>query len=94
MNTLKSDIQWFFVIFDKEFRQTNTDAFEVSMFVAVAHFLVLYNPRQLSDHIGIGHQGLCRHLKELSLHTVKKLLIKFMVRQAAGQLRPVLEKRE
>jgi hypothetical protein len=89
---LKNSIEWFFVIFEKEFRQTNLEAFEIFMFVAVAHFFGCYNPKQLADYLGIGRQGLYRHLKEFSLYTVKKLLIKFMVRQAAEQLKPLLEK--
>jgi hypothetical protein len=82
----------YIAIFDKEFRQTNMEAFEMLMFVAVAHFFGCYNPKQLADYLGIGHQDLYRHLKELSLYTVKRLLVKFMVRQAAEQLRPVLGK--
>jgi hypothetical protein len=92
MNALKNNIEWFFVIFDKEFRRTNIGAFEVFMFAAVAHFFGCYNPKQLADYLGVGHQGLYLHLKELSLYTVKRLLIKFMVKQAAEQMRPVLEK--
>jgi hypothetical protein len=89
---LKNHLEWFFVIFNREFRQTKTEAFEMFMFLAIAHFFGCCNPKQLADYLGVGHQGLYRHLKDLSLYTVKRLLVKFMVRQAAEKLKPVLEK--
>lgn len=89
---LKNNLEWFFVIFNKEFRQMNIRAFEIFMFMAVSHFFGCHNPKQLADYLGIGHQDLYRHLKELSLYTLKRLLVKFMVRQAAEYLKPVLEK--
>lgn len=70
----------------------NIRAFEIFMFMAVSHFFGCHNPKQLADYLGIGHQDLYRHLKELSLYTLKRLLVKFMVRQAAEYLKPVLEK--
>lgn len=89
---LKKNIEWFFIIFDNEFRQTNIAAFEMFMFVAISHFFGCYNPKQLADYLGVNHQGLYLRLKELSLYTVKRLLVKFMVRQAAEELKPILEK--
>jgi hypothetical protein len=91
-NMLKNNFEWFFAIFNREFRRTNIEAFEVVMLAAVAHFFGCYNPKQLADYLGVGHQGLYLHLKELSLYTVKRLLAKFMAKQAAEQLRSVLQK--
>lgn len=62
------------------------------MFLAVAHFFGLFNPKQLADFLGIPHQSFYRSLKELSLYQLKKMLIRFMVKQTAELLRPVLEK--
>ncbi len=89
---LKSHLEWFFVIFNREFRQTKTEAFEMFMFLAPAHFFGCYNPKHPADYLGIGHQDLYRHLKDLSLYTVRRLLLKFMVKQAAEQLKTVLGK--
>ncbi len=89
---LKNNIEWFFVISDSEFRQTNIEAFETFMFLAIAHFFGCFNPKQLADYLGVGHQGLYLRLKEFSLYTVKRLLVKFMVWQAAEVIKPVLEK--
>ncbi|QTA88633.1 hypothetical protein [Desulfonema magnum] len=41
---LKNNIEWFFVIFDKKFRQTDIEAFEMFIFVAAAHFFGCHNP--------------------------------------------------
>ncbi len=85
-------INKFFIIFAKYFRQSNIAAFETVIFMAVAHFFGCCNPKQLADYLGVGHQGLYAHLKELSLYTVKRLLVKFMVSLAAERLKKVLPK--
>ena len=89
---LTNQINKFFIIFTKSFHQNNIEAFEMVMFLAAAHFFGCYNPKQLADYLGIGHQGLYAHLKELSLYTVRRLLIKFMVSLAAKELKPILSK--
>ena len=89
---LKSHLDWFFRIWDKHFHQTRVQAFETVMFLAVAHFFGFYNPKQCADYLGIPHQNFYRHLKELSLYTVRKLLVKFMVKQAVDLLKPILSK--
>jgi len=89
---ITSHINRFFVIFSKNFRHTNVEAFETVIFLAVAHFFGCYNPKQLADYLGVGHQGFYAHLKELSLYTVKRLLLKFMVSLAAERMKAVLIK--
>ena len=86
------NFNWFFMIFSNEFRQNKLKAFETIMFLAVAHFFGLFNPKQLADFLGIPHQSFYHSLKELSLYQLKKMLIRFMVKQTAELLRPVLEK--
>jgi len=89
---ITNQINEFFIIFAKYFRQNNIAAFETVIFMAVAHFFGCYNPKQLADYLGVGHQGLYAHLKELSLYTVKRLLVKFMVSMAAESLKTVIAK--
>lgn len=87
-------LTWFFVTFSKEFRQGQKTAFEVIMFISVAHFFGCYNPKQLADFLGIAHQQVYHYLKGWSLYALKKLLFRFMVKQAAERLKPLLGKSE
>jgi len=90
--SLNEKLTWFFLIFHKEFRQKKKIAFEVVMFLAIAHYFGFYNPNQLAYFLGIGHQVLYAYLKGLSPYYLKEILIRFMVKQASGHLKAVLEK--
>ena len=83
---------WFFAIFHQEFRQGNCIAFEVLMMLAFAHFFGFYNPKQLADFLGIPHQKFYAELKHWSVYHLKKMLLRFMVKQAVEYLKPVLHK--
>ena len=83
---------WFFTIFHQEFRKNNVIAFEVLMVLAVAHLFGFYNPKQLADFLEVPHQKFYAELKEWSVYHVKKMLLRFMVKQAAEHLKPVLSK--
>ena len=83
---------WFFITFKEDFRKGNLVAFQTLMFLAMAHFFGFYNPKQLSDYLGIPHQGLYSILKGLSLYYLKEMLIGFMVKQAVEHLQPILQK--
>ena len=83
---------WFFAIFHQEFRKGNRIAFEVLMTLAFAHFFGFYNPKQLADFLGIPHQKFYVELKDWSVYHVKKMLLRFMVKQAVEHLKPVLNK--
>lgn len=85
---------WFFVTFSKEFRSNNKHAFETVMFMSLAHFFGFYNPNELADYLGVQHQRIYEHLKEFSLYSLKKMLVKFMVKNAAERLKDVLLKSE
>jgi len=89
---LDKEFRWFFITFGKEFLQNNIEAFETLMFLSLAHFFGLYNPKEFADYLNIPFQHLYGQLKEFSLYRLKKMLTRFMVRQAAEQLRPLLEK--
>jgi hypothetical protein len=88
----QQEFTWFFSCFHREFRQSNPVAFEVIMVLALAHLFGLYNPKQLADFLGVPHQSFSTHLKDWSLYHLKAMLIRFMVKQAAEQLAPVLAK--
>ncbi|RLC02754.1 MAG: hypothetical protein DRI57_29815, partial [Deltaproteobacteria bacterium] len=89
---LNKEFTWFFVIFGREFRQNKRIAFETLMFLAMAHFFGFYNPKQLADFLGIPHQGFYRAMEERSTYYPREMLVRFMVRQAAEKLRPIMGK--
>lgn len=83
---------WFFAIFHQEFRKHNPIAFEVLMVLALANLFGFYNPKQLADYLEVPHQQFYAHLQDWSLYQVKKMLLRFMVKQAAEKLQPVMTK--
>ena len=62
------------------------------MVLAVAHVFGFYNPKQLADFLEVPHQQFSPVLKEWSVYQVKKMLLRFMVKQAAEKLKPVMSK--
>lgn len=89
---LGEELSWFFLTFGKEFRQGKLAAFQTLMFLALAHFFGVYNPKQLADFLGIPHQKLYAQLKQWSLYYLREMLTRFMVKQAVERLKPVLAK--
>jgi DDE family transposase len=83
---------WFFAIFHHEFRKNNPIAFEVLMVLAVANLFGFYNPKQLADFLDVPHQKFYAELKDWSVYHVKKMLLCFMIKQAAPKLKPVMSK--
>lgn len=83
---------WFFALFHQEFRKNNPIAFEVLMVLSLAHLFGFYNPKQLADFLDVPHQKFYTELKDWSVYHVKKMLLRFMVKQAADQLQPVMSK--
>jgi hypothetical protein len=88
----QQEFSWFFTFFHSEFRKGNRVAFEVLTVLALAHLFGLYNPKQLADFLGVPHQDFYRLLKDWSLYHLKAMLRRFMVKQAAEQLKPILDK--
>jgi len=88
----QQELLWFFTIFHHEFRKNNGVAFETLMVLAVAHLFGFYNPKQLADFLEVPHQQFYTVLKEWSVYQVKKMLLCFMVKQAAEKLKPVMSK--
>ena len=60
------------------------------MVLAVAHLFGFYNPKQLADFLEVPQQQFYTELKEWSVYHVKKMLLRFMVKQAAAKLKPVM----
>ena len=83
---------WFFALFHQEFRKNNPIAFEVLLVLAVANLFGFSNPKQLADFLEVPHQKFYTELKDWSLYHVKKMLLRFMVKQAAEELKPVMSK--
>ncbi len=88
----QQEFTWFFSFFQQEFRKSNPVAFEVLMVLAMAHFFGFYNPKQLADFLGVPHQQFYVQLKDWSLYHLREMLLRFMVKQAAEQLAPLLAK--
>ena len=83
---------WFFTIFHQEFRKNNPIAFEVLIVLAVANLFGFYNPKQLADFLEVPYQKFYAELQNWSVYHVKKMLLRFMVKQAAEKLKPVMTK--
>ena len=83
---------WFFTIFHQEFRKNNPIAFEMLMVLAVANLFGFYNPKQLADFLDVPHQKFYAELKNWSVYHVKKMLLRFMVKQASEKLKPAMSK--
>jgi hypothetical protein len=79
----QQEFVWFFTIFHQEFRKNNPIAFEVLIVLAVAHLFGFYNPKQLADFLEVPHQQFYTELKDWSVYHVKKMLLRFMVKQEA-----------
>ena len=88
----QQEFLWFFTIFHQEFRKNNGVAFETLMVLAVAHVFGFYNTKQLADFLEVPHQQFSTVLKEWSVYQVKKMLLRFMVKQAAEKRKPVMRK--
>ncbi|WYD80368.1 MAG: hypothetical protein V8K32_13780 [Candidatus Electrothrix gigas] len=89
---LQNELGWFFFVFSKDFRLNSIEAFQTLIFLALAHFFGLYNPKELADYLGINSNNFYSHLKTFSIYGIKTMLMKFMVKQAAENLKEVLEK--
>lgn len=89
---LQNELGWFFFVFSKDFRLNSIEAFQTLIFLALAHFFGFYNPKELADYLGINSNNFYSHLKTFSIYGIKTMLMKFMVKQAAENLKEVLEK--
>jgi hypothetical protein len=89
---LEQELNWFFTTHAQTLRKGEKWGFEVLMLMSVAHVFGLYTPKEMADYLGIHSQKLYTHLKCLSLHSLQKLLLRFMVKQAAEQLNQILSK--
>jgi len=86
----QQEFVWFFTIFHHELRKNNPIAFEVLIVLAVAHVFGFSNPQQLADFLEVPHQQFSTELQDWSVYQVQKMLLRFMVKQAAEKRKPVL----
>jgi hypothetical protein len=91
-DVIKQELQWFFIMFGKAFRQGKQEAFETGMLLAMAHMFKCYNPKELADFLGIPHQQLYAELSTWSLYYLREMLIRFLVSQAVEELTPLFTK--
>jgi hypothetical protein len=82
----------FFTLFYQEFRKNHPLAFEVLVVLAVAHLFGFYNPKQLADFFDVPHQKFSAEVKDWRVYHVKKMRLRFRVKQAAEHLKPVMSK--
>jgi hypothetical protein len=91
-HAIGQELKWFFIMFGEAFRQGKQIAFETFMLLAVAHFFKCYNPKELADFLGIAHQQLYSTLQDWSLYYLREVLVRFLVKQAVEELKPLLKK--
>ncbi|MCI5116324.1 MAG: hypothetical protein D3921_06995 [Candidatus Electrothrix sp. AW1] len=88
---LQNELGWFFFVFSKDFGLNSIEAFQTLIFLALVHFFGFYNPKKLADYLGINSNKFYSYLKTFSIYSIKTMLMKFMVKQAAENLKKVLE---
>ena len=89
---LEEAFNWFLTTHAQILRKGDKCGFEVLMLMSIAQVFGLYTPKELADYLDISSQPLYAHLKSLSLYSLQKLMLGFMVKQAAQQLKEVLHK--
>ena len=89
---LDKEFSWFYSTFSEALRHGDKQAFQTLMIMSVAHIFGLYTPKELADYLGVSAQSLYFQLKSMSLYTLQKLMLTFMVKQAAERLKPTLGK--
>ena len=87
---LEQAFNWFLTTHAQILRKGDKCGFEVLMLMSIAHVFGIYTPKELADYLDIRSQPLYAHLKSLSLYSLQKLMLGFMVKQAAQQLKEVL----
>jgi hypothetical protein len=90
--TVGRELQWFFIMFGKEFRENKQEAFETLMLLAVAHSFKCSNPKEFADFLGIPYQQVYAELQGWSLYYLREMLVRFLVHQAEEELKAVLAK--
>jgi len=89
---LDKEFHWFFTTFNEVLRRGDKQAFQTLMVMAMSHLFGIYTPKEFADYLGVSAQSLYSELKSMSLYSLQKLMVGFMVKQAAERLKPILEK--
>jgi len=89
----RNEIGKFFIIFGKEFRHCDIEAFRTVMFVAVAHFFGLRDPKESADCLGTSFRQLRAHPGGFSLCQLGRMPVRFMVIQAVSDISDLFRKK-
>lgn len=89
---LEQSFSWFLTTHSQILRKGEKQGFQTLMLMSIAHLFGIYTPKELADYLNISFQSLYGRLKSLSLYSLQKLILGFMVKQAAPQLSEVLHK--
>ncbi len=89
---LEQAFRWFLTTHSQILRKGQKQGFELLMVMSLTHLFGIYTPKELADYLDISFQSLYARLKSLSLYSLQKLMLGFMVKQAAQQLNEVLQK--
>ena len=89
---LEQAFNWFLTTHSQILRKGQKQGFELLMVMSLTHLFGIYTPKELADYLDISFQSLYARLKSLSLYSLQKLMLGFMVKQAAQQLNEVLQK--
>lgn len=81
-----------FMIYNKEFKSSKSEAYEVVLLIAIGHFLKVFNVKQFSDYLGIDFRSIYSKLKDLSVYKVKAMLQRLMLETAVGELKVIMDK--
>ena len=86
---LIKELQWFFQTYPSLLRRGDKPAFQTLMALSVAHFFGLDTAKALADELDVPAQSFYVQLKSMSLYSLQKLAVRFMVKLAAERLRPL-----
>ncbi len=89
---LEQAFSWFLTTHSQILKKGKKQGFETLMLMSVAHLFRIYTPKELADYLDISFQSLYGRLKSMSLYSLQKLMLGFMVQQAAQELKEVLHK--
>ena len=87
------ELLWLFTLFHHEFRTNHPIAVEVLMVLAGAHVFGFSNPKPWADFLDVPQQQFSPALKDGRVSQGKKRRLRFMVKQAAEQRKPVRSQR-
>ena len=89
---LIQELQWFFQTYASLLQSGDKYAFQTLVALSLAHLFGFDTVKALTEELDIPAQPLYTRLKAMSLYSLQKLAVRFMVKLAAERLRPLQEK--